>query len=204
MAAIDYKKLWQELYAPPAGEFTLVEVPELRFLMVDGRGNPNTAPEYAAALEALYGVAYGAKMACKRELGLDYVVPPLEGLWWADDMAAFLAGDKDRWQWTMMIMLPDAVPDEIYAAAVDKAARKTPDVRERLRLESYAEGLSAQIMHLGPYDDEAPTLARLHHEYLPANGLAPSGRHHEIYLGDPRRTAPEKLRTVLRQPVRRV
>jgi hypothetical protein len=104
----------------------------------------------------------------------------------------------------MMIMLPDAVPDEIYAAAVDKAARKTPDVRERLRLESYAEGLSAQIMHLGPYDDEAPTLARLHHEYLPANGLAPSGRHHEIYLGDPRRTAPEKLRTVLRQPVRRV
>jgi hypothetical protein len=96
MAAIDYKKLWQELYAPPAGEFTLVEVPELRFLMVDGRGNPNTAPEYAAALEALYGVAYGAKMACKRELGLDYVVPPLEGLWWADDMAAFAVGQNAR------------------------------------------------------------------------------------------------------------
>jgi hypothetical protein len=180
-----------------------VDVPDMHYLMIDGHGDPNTSPGYAEALKALYPVAYKLKFASKRDLGRDYVVPPLEGLWWAEDMDSFTtARDKSRWDWTMMIMTPDWVDRQMFAAAVEQAgARDRPARLGDLRLELLSEGRSVQTLHVGSFDDEADVLARLHHDVIPGNGLRMVGKHHEIYLSDPRRTAPEKLRTILRQPV---
>ena len=204
MEKIDFRKTMKELWQPPAGRFTLVEVPRMRFAMVDGHGDPNVAAAYREAVEWLYSASYTLKFMSKKELARDYGVMPLEGLWWAEDMATFITRDKAAWSWTMMIMQPDWITPEMFAAAVDGVRAKRGDAPASLRLEDYDEGLSVQIMHVGSYDDEGPVLKRLHEEFLPENGLAETGRHHEIYISDPRRTAPEKLKTVLRQPVRRV
>lgn len=203
MSKIDFKKELKHLYRPSRREFSLVEVPEMQFLMVDGAGDPNTAQAYAEAVEALYALAYKIKFASKKSLDRDYVVPPLEGLWWAEDMGAFTASlDKSQWQWTMMIMQPEWItPAMVEEARAIVAKQKDPAALPQVQLEAYAEGLSVQIMHVGPYDEEGPTLQRLHHEFMPAQDLAFNGKHHEIYLSDPRRVAPEKLKTVLRQPV---
>jgi hypothetical protein len=204
MEKTDFKKTLKHLYRPSAKDFALVEVPAMRFVMVDGFGNPNTAPAYKRAVEWLYSVSYALKFASKKELERDYGVLPLEGLWWAQDMDAFTAGDKDKWSWTAMIMQPDWITDAMFAAAVDKARGKLGDPPESLRLDTFDEGLSVQIMHIGPYDAEGPTIARLHQQFIPQNGLTENGHHHEIYLSDPRRVAPEKLKTIIRQPVKRV
>ena len=206
MEKIDYKKTLKHLYQPGKADFELIDVPEMQFLMIDGHGDPNNALEYQHALEALYSAAYKLKFLSKRQLGRDYVVPPLEGLWWAEDMDAFTnQRDKSQWSWTMMIMTPEWIePDLFEQALAAVSSKELPAVLDKLRLEAYQEGLSAQILHIGSYDDEAPTLARLHHEWMPANGLDFNGLHHEIYLSDPRRVAPEKLKTVLRQPVKQI
>lgn len=192
-------------YRARRGAFALVTVPPLQYLMLDGRGDPNTAPAYADALRTLYPLAYTLKFLSRRELGRDHVVMPLEALWWADDMDAFTrARDKGRWSWTVMIL----VPDWITAAHVEDAraavARKggAPGL-DAARLERLDEGLCVQTLHVGPYDDEGPVLHELHHRFVPEHGLRLTGRHHEIYLSDARRTAPERLRTILRQPVER-
>lgn len=204
MSKIDLKKELKHLYSPPA-RFTVVEVPPMQFLMVDGHGDPNTATEYAQAVEALYAVSYKLKFQSKAQADGDYVVMPLEGLWWAADMGAFTARDKGAWDWTMMIVQPDWITGEMFEEVRGQVARKKDlPALPHLRLETYHEGLSVQIMHVGSYDDEGPVLHRLHHEFLPENSLEPTGKHHEIYLGDPRKVAPEKLKTVLRQPVRRL
>ena len=203
MDKYDLKQAHRELYTAPRKDFALVDVPELRYLAVDGHGDPNTAEAYREAVEALYSTAYALKFASKAG-GRDFTVAPLEGLWRADDPAAFLTRDKGSWDWTMLIAQPDWITDDMVAAAVATAAAKKPNpALAKLRPHAFTEGLSAQILHVGSYDDEAPTLARLHDEYMPANGLAFNGDHHEIYLGDPRRAAPDKLRTILRQPVKR-
>ncbi|MGB5057725.1 MAG: GyrI-like domain-containing protein [Candidatus Promineifilaceae bacterium] len=203
MDKIDFKRDLKHLYQPPAGQFTLIEVPAMQFLMLDGHGDPNSAPAYQEAVEALYAVAYKLKFASKQQVGRDYTVMPLEGLWWAEDMASFTARrDKSQWDWTMMIMQPEWVTGEMFAQATAVVTQqKALPALAKLRLEPYHEGQSVQIMHIGSYEDEAPTLHKLHHEFMPANQLAFNGRHHEIYLSDPRRVAPEKLKTVLRQPV---
>ncbi|MGD8625239.1 MAG: GyrI-like domain-containing protein [Anaerolineae bacterium] len=203
MSKIDFKKTLKELYRPPRDRFVVVDVPAMQFLMADGHGDPNTAPAYQEAVEALYALAYKLKFASKKELGQDYVVPPLEGLWWAEDMALFSTmRDKSAWEWTMMIMQPEWITPAMFDAAVAQVAKqKDLPALPTIRLETYEEGLSVQILHLGSYDDEAPTLQRLHHDFLPENGYREAGKHHEIYLSDPRRVAPEKLKTVLRQPV---
>jgi hypothetical protein len=202
MAKYDVKKAHKELYAPSAKEFAVVEVPQMRYLAVDGRGDPNTSPEYADAVEALYGVAYTLKFASKA-LGRDFVVAPMEGLWRAEDPAAFLERRKDEWAWTMMIGRPDWITEEMVAAAVDRVAQRRPSAAlEGLRTLTLTEGRCVQILHIGSYDDETPVLERLHREFLPAHGLTFNGDHHEIYLSDARRTAPAKLRTILRQPVK--
>jgi hypothetical protein len=177
----------------------------MQYLMIDGKGNPNTSPSYQAAVEALYSVSYKIKFASKRELERDYVVQPLEGLWWADDMSAFgVQSDKDSWKWTMMVMQPDWITEEMVAASIAAVSRSKGLLNfDLLRLEALHEGVSLQIMHIGSYDDEAPTLHRLHHEVMPARGYVSNGKHHEIYLSDARKVPPEKLRTILRQPVRR-
>lgn len=198
---VDFKST--DSYRARAGEFRVVDVPPLQYLMVDGHGDPNTAPEYAEALATLYPVAYQLKFASKTELGRDYVVPPLEALWWAEDMAAFTtARDKSRWSWTAMLMVPDWLgPAEAEAARVGAAAKRRLAAVDRLRFGVLEEGRCVQILHVGPYDDEAEVLARMHREFIPQAGLRMTGKHHEIYLSDPRRTAPAKLRTILRQPV---
>ena len=203
MPKTDFKRKLKHLYNPPK-TFTLVDVPQMNFLMIDGHGDPNTAQAYVDAVEALYAVAYKVKFASKKQLDQDYVVPPLEGLWWAEDMDTFaLNRDKNAWDWRMMIMQPEWITQGLVEQAVRQVTKsKDLPALPKLRLETYHEGLSVQILHVGSYDDEGLTLARLHHEYLPQNGLVEAGKHHEIYLSDPRRTAPEKLKTVLRQPVR--
>ena len=200
---IDFKKSL-DAYRAQHGRCRIVDVPELQYLMVDGAGDPNTSPAFADAVAALYPMAYKLKFASKRELGRDYVVPPLEGLWWADDMDVFTrARDKAKWRWTLMIMVPDWIDQHLFSAAVAQvAAGERPARLDDVRLEPLAEGRCVQTLHVGPFDDEAEVLARLHHEFIPGHGLRMAGRHHEIYLSDLRRTAPEKLRTILRQPVR--
>jgi hypothetical protein len=203
MNKIDFKKELKHLYNPSKKEFTVVEVPAMQFLMVDGHGDPGVAQAYQEALEILYAIAYKIKFASKNSLDKDYTVPPLEGLWWAADMDAFtIARDKSQWDWTMMIMQPDWITPEMFneACAIVKK-QKDPAALSKLRLESYQEGLSVQIMHIGSYDDEAPTLHKLHHKFMPSHNYIFNGKHHEIYLSDPRRVSPEKLKTVLRQPV---
>jgi hypothetical protein len=206
MEKIDLKREWKQFYSPGRKAFEIVEVPEFTFLMVDGEGDPNTAQSYADAIQALYAVAYGLKFTCKKQLEKDFVVAPLEGLWWADDPAAFYSQlDKDSWQWTAMIHVPEWITAELFEQAVhDAGVKKELPALPLMRREPYQEGLSVQILHIGSYAAEAPTLLRLHQEFLPANGLVEAGKHHEIYLSDPRRTSPEKWKIVLRQPVRRV
>ena len=200
MEKVDLRRASPELYAPSAREFGVVEVPRFEFLAVDGSGDPNTSRAYADAVAALFALSYAAKFASKRMLERDYVVAPLEGLWLGDSPEPFVAGRRADWRWTMLIRQPDWLTDKVRGEARARAKRDVSAVRE----EALAEGLSVQILHVGGYDDEAPTIARLHDEFLPQNGYAENGPHHEIYLGDPRRVAPEKLRTVLRQPVRPV
>lgn len=203
MTKVDLKAERKDLYAPKAGAFTEIDVPPMSYLMVDGHGDPNAEPAYVEAVEALFAVSYAVKFASKRELDRDYVVMPLEGLWWADDHAVFAAGRKSDWDWTMMIRQPDWVVEPMITAATDAVtARKDLPAVSRLRFAVLDEGRCVQRMHLGSYDDEAPVLRELHSEYLPAHGLAETGKHHEIYLGDPRKTEAAKLRTILRQPVR--
>ena len=202
MEKIDFKKTMKPYWQPPVGKFVIVEVPELAFAMIDGAGDPNTSPDYASAVSWLYSLSYALKFMSKAA-GRDYTVPPLEGLWWSTDMDDFITRRKDRWSWTMMIMQPGWITRQQFDAAAAKASGKLGAPPKSLRLEGLAEGLSVQTMHVGPYDAEGPTLAALHREFLPANGLVETGRHHEIYLGDPRRTAPARLKTVLRQPVRK-
>lgn len=202
MRKVDCRKELTALYAPSAREVVTVTVPPLRFLMVDGKGDPNTSLEYQQAVEALYAVAYALKFMVKRgPLAVDYGVMPLEGLWWTEDMSLFSTDAKDEWLWTGMIMQPELVTQADYEEAWAEVGRKKNlPALSRMRFEKYDEGLSAQIMHVGPYADEAPTIERLH-RFIAEQGYRRRGKHHEIYLSDPRRTAPERLRTVIRQPM---
>ncbi|MGS2619638.1 GyrI-like domain-containing protein [Micromonospora sp. LZ34] len=199
---IDFKKTL-EAYHAQRGRFRVVDVPDLQYLMIDGHGDPNTSPAFTEAVEALYPVAYKLKFASKRDLGRDYVVPPLEGLWWAEDMASFtVARDKSRWDWTLMLMVPDWINQAMFITAVEQARAKNQPARlDDVRLEALSEGRCVQTLHVGSFDDEADVLSQLHHEVIPDQGFRMVGTHHEIYLSDFRRAAPDKQRTILRQPV---
>lgn len=199
---VDFKKTL-DAYQAKRDQFRIVDVLDMQYLMIDGHGDPNISPDYAEAVRALYPVAYKLKFASKRDLGRDYVVMPLEGLWWAEDMDSFTASrDKSRWDWTLMIMTPDWIDQHMFDAAIEQAGAEDRPARiGDIRLESLSEGCCVQTLHIGPFDDEADVLARMHHEFIPDNGLRMVGKHHEIYLSDSRKVAPEKLRTILRQPV---
>ncbi|MFF4764397.1 GyrI-like domain-containing protein [Streptomyces sp. NPDC001292] len=202
MAPYDVKGERKEFYAPKNTAWAIVDVAEQQFIAIDGTGNLNTAPAYAHAVEALYAAAYTLKFASKRTAGGDFVVAPLEGLWWADRYEAFTSGAKDTWNWTMLINMPSWITKEMIEDAKQTAlAKKKIPTISQLRHLTLHKGPSAQVLHIGSYDDEAPVLHELHHSYLAANGLRPSGLHHEIYLSAPRKTVPEKLKTILRQPV---
>ncbi|WP_374010949.1 GyrI-like domain-containing protein [Leifsonia sp. LS-T14] len=205
MAKADLKK---ELgtYAAVPGRFDILTVPPLRYLMIDGHGDPNTAEQYRDALQTIYPVAYAVKFLSKRTLDRDYTVMPLEALWWAEDMESFTSvRDKSQWSWTLLNLLPGWITEQHVADARESVGRKggAPSL-DALRVATLDEGLCVQTLHVGSYDDEAPVLDTLHNAFIPESGLRMTGRHHEIYLSDPRRTAPAKLRTILRQPVERV
>jgi hypothetical protein len=198
----DFKKTLDS-YKARRGEFRIIDVAQLQYLMVDGVGDPNTAQEYTDAIGALYPIAYKLKFASKQDLGKDYVVMPLEALWWASDMDSFTTNrDKSQWNWTAMIMVPDWINRDIFDAAMAAvAAKDRPASLDKVRLDTLREGRCVQTLHIGSYDDESEILAKLHHEYIPNAGLRMTGKHHEIYFSDFRRVEPSKLRTILRQPV---
>ncbi|MFC2028771.1 GyrI-like domain-containing protein [Chloroflexota bacterium] len=200
MTKINYRKEYGDWYTAATAKPKLVMLPDLNYLMIDGKGDPNTAVEYQQAVEAIYPVAYGIKFKIKRESGLDFGVMPLEGLWWVPDMNLFSTSSKDDWLWTAMILQPPVVTREIYDETLAEVRKKKNlPALEKVRFESYQECQAAQIMHIGPYADEALTIQKLH-EFILSQGYLLEGKHHEIYLSDPRRSAPEKLRTIIRQP----
>ena len=201
MAKVDMKKEFKQLYQASAKNVVQVEVPTLNYVMVDGEGDPNSSPAYAQAVEALFSVAYTAKFMIKRgPQALDYAVMPLEGLWWADDMSAFIANDRSKWKWTMMIMQPPLVTSESLATAIEEVRKKKSlQAIDRLRISAFTEGLCAQVLHVGPFTEEGPTIERLHAFIDARTGKA--GKHHEIYLTDIRRAEPRKWKTIIRQPM---
>ncbi|AVX03728.1 hypothetical protein MXMO3_01197 [Maritalea myrionectae] len=210
MEKLDFKKRDKPYYSGKVGRFDRIDVPPMNYLMIDGEGGP-VGESYAPSIGALYSMSYGLKFLSKTELEKDYVVGPLQGLWWAEDMNTFIARQKDQWLWTMMIRQPEWLTkdhvEQVRTSAIAKnAGKKEPPTSEELlrkvRLETYHEGDCVQVLHVGSYDDEGPILHKMHHEFIPENGLKMHMKHHEIYLNDPRRVAPEKLKTVLRQPVK--
>ncbi|MFC2009953.1 GyrI-like domain-containing protein [Chloroflexota bacterium] len=203
MIKIDLKKELKHLYNPSVKEINIVEVPQMNFVMIDGSGDPNTAQEYRDAIEALYSLSYTIKFTVRKDQGIDYGVMPLEGLWWTDDMSLFSSDKKDDWKWTAMIMQPEYVTHDLFETALQRVEeKKSLPALSRVRFQNFDEGQSAQIMFIGPYAEEGSTIEAIH-KYIKGLGYTFDGliqKHHEIYLSDPRRTAPEKLKTVIRQP----
>lgn len=211
IAVFDFKKEYKDLYLPKSKP-SIVDVPTMRFIMVNGKGDPNTSASYKAAVEVLYGLSYSIKMSKKGSTQpqgyFDYVVPPLEGLWWFEDEKPFngsVIGRKDEFNWIVMIRQPEFVTPEVFETAKMALSKKKPEIDTSIaRLEDFTEGLCAQIMHIGPYDDEPSTVAVLE-EFIKSQGyrteMSGLRQHHEIYLSDPRKTAPEKLKTVIRHPI---
>ncbi len=197
----DLKSALKPLYQPSAKKVVQVDVPAMDFLMVDGEGDPNTSQAYAEAIEALYSVAYAVKFAIKKgPLVIDYGVMPLEGLWWCDDMSTFSTLDKSNWKWTMMIAQPDFASPELVAQCIAEVARKkNPAALSKLRLSLFSEGKCAQIMHVGPFTEEGPTVEKVH-QFIDARSQR-VGKHHEIYLSDIRKADPAKWKTIIRQPM---
>ncbi len=199
---LDLKKTFKEFYTPPADRVVQVELPELSYLAVEGKGNPNDSEAFQRAIEAMYSVAYTMKFAFKKKGGPEYGVMPLEALWWTDEETGlFDPRSKDVWRWRLLILQPDFVTEADVAETIEQVKQKKDNpMLDSVRLERLTEGRSAQTMHVGPYSEEKPTIERVH-AFIADQGGRPCGRHHEIYLGDPRRSAPEKLRTVIRQPM---
>ena len=202
MVKIDYKKELKRLYSPSAKKVEIVEVPQMNFLMVDGEGDPNTARSFSDAIEALYPVSYTLKFMVKKGgIGIDYGVLPLEAIWWSDDMSAFNTGNKDAWKWTLMIMQPDFITQKMVKEAMEEVKKKkNPASLHLVRFEAFKEGKAAQIMHIGPFSEEGPTIEKVH-LFIEEKGSRRVGKHHEIYLSDIKRAAPEKLKTIVRQPM---
>ncbi len=203
MEKIDFRKELKYLYKPSAKKIELVDVPPMNFLMVDGKGNPNISEEFSDAVEALFSLSYTIKFMIKKsDMQIDYGVLPLEGLWWMDDMTKFNTGNKDEWLWTVMIMQPEFVTQSIVNGAIEKVkTKKDLPALEKVKFENFHEGRSAQTLHIGPFSEEGPTIERVHN-FIKENGYALHGKHHEIYLSDIRRAAPEKWKTIIRQPVK--
>ena len=201
MKKIDFKKELKNLYKPSAKCVEKVTVPVMNFLMIDGQGDPNTTQEFQDAIEALYSVAYTLKFMVKKgDMAIDYGVMPLEGLWWSDDMSAFSANRKEAWKWTLMIMQPEFITLAMFEEAIEQVRlKKNPVSLSKLRFESFEEGEAAQIMHIGPFSDEGPTIEKVH-AFIESSGKERRNKHHEIYLSDTRRADPAKWKTVIRQP----
>ncbi|MGJ8527153.1 GyrI-like domain-containing protein [Maritalea sp.] len=211
MDKLDFKKSDKVFYSGKVGRFDVLDVPAMQYLMIDGEGGPVGA-SYPPSIAALYGLSYGLKFYSKQQLEKDYVVCPMQALWWADDMDTFITREKSAWKWTVMIRQPDWISQNDFAQILETTIVKTAKKKDAptdesylraVRLQTMTEGQVVQVLHVGSYDDEGPILQKMHHEFIPQNGFEMVGKHHEIYLGDPRKVVPEKLKTILRQPVRK-
>ena len=204
MEKLDLKKQYKALYNPSAKENSIIDIPPLTYIMVDGHGDPNTSPVYVEAIQTLYSLAYTLKFHCKTALEKDFTVMGLEGLWWVPDMGSFSTAKKSDWDWTMMILQPDFITPALFEEAKSKAVAKgKAPLADIARLETYHEGTSVQIMYFGPYADEGPTIAKMH-AYAFEQGYVLDGKHHEIYMSDARKVAPEKNKTIIRQPIKKL
>ena len=202
MEKVDLKKEYKNLYSASAKEAAIVEVPEFIYLMIDGKGDPNNAEIFNKAVETLYTTAYAIKGLSKTSLKKDFVVQPLEGLWWVDVIKDFSYEKKENWNWTLMILQPGFITETLFKKAIEKAKDKKEGLPfNALRLEKFFEGKSAQILHIGPYAAEQPTIEMLH-SFVEEKSLKLHKKHHEIYLSDPRKTRGEKLKTILRHPIK--
>jgi hypothetical protein len=201
MNKIDYKKELKELYTGKKDDFKIINVPSINYLQIHGSGDPNTDPNYRSSIEALYATAYAIKFICKKK-EMDFTVMPLEGLWYAEDYAVFESREKNKWSWTMLIMLPPFVTEHIFREAIDTVKKKkdNPKISE-VFFEQYEEGLCIQTLHIGSYDNEGPIISQMY-RYLSEHGYQLSGKHHEIYLSDPRKNNIDKLKTIIRQPIK--
>ncbi|UYP44875.1 hypothetical protein NEF87_001160 [Candidatus Lokiarchaeum ossiferum] len=206
-AKFDYKLKYPEFYKPSSKHPTILEIPKMKFFMIDGKGDPNISKDYKNAISTLYAVSFTLKMYYKKQPeGQDYVVPPLEGLWYMKDMEKWTMEEKRLWNWTMMIRIPDFIGEKYIQYASEQVALKKRDkapLIDDIRVEIFDERKVVQILYFGPYDEEPPTIKRLH-QYAKENNFHLRGHHHEIYLSDPRRTKPEKLKTVIRQPLEKM
>jgi hypothetical protein len=202
MEKIDYLKQLKHLYAPSAKKVEIVDVQQMNFLMIDGEGDPNTSQAFRDAVEALFSISYTLKFMVKKgESGVDYGVLPLQALWWSDDPSAFISGNKDAWKWSVMIMQPELITAEMVEKAKNEVQRKKKLASLSLvRFVPFQEGKAAQILHIGPFSEEGPTIEKVH-SFIENNGSQRRGKHHEIYLSDIRRAAPEKWKTIIRQPM---
>ena len=201
MEKIDLKKELKALYNPTAKEVTFIDIPKMNFMMIDGQGAPESE-QFMQAVQAMYPIAYTIKFDKKKAGGPDFTVMALEALWWAEDMKVFMpeTSDRNKWQWTVMMMQPDFITRRDFENAVAAAKKKKDNpALDIVRFESFTEGKSAQIMHIGPYSAEGPNIQRLHRKIEEIGGKL-AGKHHEIYLSDPRRVIPDKMKTVIRQP----
>lgn len=203
MKKIDYKKELKQFYKPSAKKIEFVEVPEMNFLMINGKGDPNTSTEYQNAVEALFAVSYAVKFLIKKsDLQIDYGVMPLEGLWWIDDMNEFDINNKDNWKWTAMIMQPEIVTKDHIETAIEQVKKKKNLVAlPKIEFKTFIEGKSAQTLYIGHFKDEGPTIEKIHN-FIKENGFSLSGKHHEIYLSDVRKAKPENWKTIIRQPLK--
>jgi hypothetical protein len=205
MDKVDVKKELKPLYQPSSKEVVCIDVPTMHFLMVDGEGDPNTSQSFKNAIEVLFSLSYTIKFMVRKggPEAIDYGIMPLEGLWWADDMASFTTGDKSKWRWTVMIMQPVFVTPDLVDAAITKVKRKKNlTALSKVRFEAFSEGTVAQTMHIGPFSEEGPTIQRVH-QFIALRGCKLSGKHHEIYLSDIRKADPTKWKTIVRQPMAR-
>ena len=201
MEKIDYKKELKDLYKPSAKKVDILDVPEMNFIMIDGAGDPNTSQEFQEAVEALFSISYTLKFMVKKGvLGIDYGVLPLEGLWWTDDISQFNIENKDNWKWTLMIMQPEYARELFHEAVEQVKRKKNLPALPKVRFEAFSEGKAAQIMHIGPFSEEGLTVEKVHN-FIKESGFNLAGKHHEIYLSDIRKAAPEKWKTIIRQPI---
>lgn len=199
MEKIDFKKTFKNLYkAKPNAE--IIEVPELRFLIIEGKGNPNTSQDYKNAVEVLFGLSYIIKFMIKKSLQIDYAVMPLEGLWWINDMENFSIDKKDEWKWNAMIMQPEFITIELVEKGISELKKKkNTSAIDKVKLEKFNEGKAVQILHIGPFSEEGPVISKLH-KFIEEKGFKLSGKHHEIYLSDIRKADPKNWKTIIRQP----
>jgi len=203
MKKIHYKKELKHLYNASVKKAEIVDIPLMNFLMIDGEGDPNTSQAFQDAVESLFSISYTLKFMIKKgKEEIDYGVMPLEGLWWVEDMSQFNIENKANWKWTLMIMQPEYVTEKLFHESIEQVKKKKDlEGLSKVRFESFSEGKSAQIMHIGPFSEEGPTIEKLHN-FIKERGFKLVGRHHEIYLSDIRKAAAEKWKTIIRQPVK--